>query len=111
MAEAQARVGEWYREHGGALLRYLGRRFGRSGADDLLQETFVQALGRSRNSAETVSPRASLFWGWRGAWASALLAHAGRGASGRRQLRPARQARSQSSSKAADAHVPRDPKQ
>ena len=59
MAESQAKVEGWYREYGAVLLRYLGRRFGRLGADDLLQETFVQALRRSQG--ETVSPRAWLF--------------------------------------------------
>ena len=61
MADSQAKVEGWYREHGATLLRYLGRRFGREGADDLLQETFVQALGRPQKSAQTVSPRAWLF--------------------------------------------------
>src|SRR5689334_16359029 len=61
MGESQAKVEGWYREHGSALLRYLGRRFGRAGADDLLQETFVQALRRPRRSGEAVSPRAWLF--------------------------------------------------
>ena len=61
MAESQAKVEGWYREYGGALLRYLARRFGRMGADDLLQETFVQALRRPRRVGETVSPRAWLF--------------------------------------------------
>src|SRR5678809_933668 len=61
MAESQAKVEGWYREYGSALLRYLSRRFGREGADDLLQETFVQALRRPRRAGETVSPRAWLF--------------------------------------------------
>src|SRR6185436_10969301 len=61
MAESQAKVEGWYREYGAVLLRYLGRRFGRAGADDLLQETFVQALRRPQRVGETVSPRAWLF--------------------------------------------------
>ena len=61
MADSQAKVEGWYREHAGALLRYLARRFGSDGADDLLQETFVQALRRPRRAGETVSPRAWLF--------------------------------------------------
>src|ERR1043165_3432974 len=61
MAESQAKVEGWYREYGSALLRYLSRRFGRGGADDLLQETFVQALRRPQRAGEAVSPRAWLF--------------------------------------------------
>ena len=61
MAESQAKVEAWYREYGSVLLRYLSRRFGRCGADDLLQETFVQALRRPQRAGETVSPRAWLF--------------------------------------------------
>src|SRR3954462_14329120 len=59
MGESQVKLEGWYREYGAVLLRYLGRRFGRGGADDLLQETFVQALRRPQG--ETVSPRAWLF--------------------------------------------------
>jgi RNA polymerase sigma factor (sigma-70 family) len=61
MADSQAKVEGWYRQYGSVLLRYLGRRFGRDGADDLLQETFVQALRRPQRAGETVSPRAWLF--------------------------------------------------
>src|SRR5438105_11428187 len=61
MAESRAKMEGWYREYGAALLRYLGRRFGSDGADDLLQETFVQALRRPQRQGETVSPRAWLF--------------------------------------------------
>src|SRR6267143_1620934 len=61
MVESQAKVEAWYREYGSVLLRYLVRRFGRTGADDLLQETFVQALRRPQRAGETVSPRAWLF--------------------------------------------------
>jgi RNA polymerase sigma-70 factor (ECF subfamily) len=49
-----------YRTHGGALLGYLRRAFG-DGADDLLQETFFQAMrGRDRLDAAQ-SARAWLF--------------------------------------------------
>jgi RNA polymerase sigma-70 factor (ECF subfamily) len=61
MAESQAKMEGWYREHGAALLRYLGRRFGGDAADDLLQETFVQALRRPQRAGEAVSARAWLF--------------------------------------------------
>src|SRR4051794_15644914 len=61
MAESQAKVEGWYRQYAGALLRYLARRFGSEAADDLLQETFVQALRRPQRAGETVSPRAWLF--------------------------------------------------
>jgi len=61
MADSQVKVEGWYREYGAALLRFLARRFGSAGADDLLQETFVQALRRPQRSGETVSARAWLF--------------------------------------------------
>ena len=61
MAESRVKVEVWYREYGAALLRYLGRRFGSQGADDLLQETFVQALRRPQKAGEAVSARAWLF--------------------------------------------------
>jgi len=61
MAESRAKMEGWYREYGAVLLRYLGRRFGSDGADDFLQETFVQALRRPQSAAETVSARAWLF--------------------------------------------------
>jgi RNA polymerase sigma-70 factor (ECF subfamily) len=60
MADSRAKVQEWYRDHAGALLRYLGRRFG-DGADDLLQETFVHALRRPQKVGDATSPRAWLF--------------------------------------------------
>jgi RNA polymerase sigma-70 factor (ECF subfamily) len=54
-----------YRAHGPDLLRYLRRRrcagAGGSSAEDLLQETFVQALRRSDAFAGARSPRAWLF--------------------------------------------------
>lgn len=51
-----------YRDHGPALLAYLRRRFaGRQAAEDLLQETFVQALRTFDRLAQAASPRAWLF--------------------------------------------------
>ena len=51
-----------YREHGASLLRYLGRTFGSCApAEDLLQETFVHALGRPAECMAAESPRAFLF--------------------------------------------------
>ncbi|NUQ45287.1 MAG: hypothetical protein HUU22_04560, partial [Phycisphaerae bacterium] len=51
-----------YRDHGPALLAYLRRRFaGRQVAEDLLQETFVQALRTFDGLAQAASPRAWLF--------------------------------------------------
>ena len=51
-----------YREHGQAILGYLRRIVGEAAsAEDLLQETFVQALAGADRLAETVSPRAWLF--------------------------------------------------
>lgn len=51
-----------YHEHGAALLAYLRRHFSVVGsADDLLQETFVQALRTLDRAAEVVSLRAWLF--------------------------------------------------
>jgi RNA polymerase sigma-70 factor (ECF subfamily) len=50
-----------YRTHGSALLAYL-RSFGRwASAEDLLHETFVQALRRPDQLDQSVSPRAWLF--------------------------------------------------
>jgi RNA polymerase sigma-70 factor (ECF subfamily) len=52
----------WYRQHGPALLRYLRGSFGSGeAAEDLLHETFVQALRRADRVDSTVSPRAWLF--------------------------------------------------
>ena len=51
-----------YREHGAALLSYLRRRFGRGdAAEDLLQETFVQAVRTPARMEAATSPRAWLF--------------------------------------------------
>jgi RNA polymerase sigma-70 factor (ECF subfamily) len=55
-------IEQHYRAHGSSLLSYLKRSFGWCGCpEDLLQETFVQALRRQRDLAEAVSPRAWLF--------------------------------------------------
>src|SRR5436305_12183873 len=77
MGETQAKVEGWYREYSSALLRYLGRRFGRAGAEDLLQETFVQALRRPQRSGEAVSVRA---------WVCGLARHVGITAFRRRKV-------------------------
>ncbi|MGA2230666.1 MAG: sigma-70 family RNA polymerase sigma factor [Tepidisphaeraceae bacterium] len=51
-----------YRSHGAALLAYLRRAFAWCAVpEDLLQETFVQALRRQDRLADAVSPRAWLF--------------------------------------------------
>lgn len=51
-----------YNQHGPALLDYLRRQFASAGpAEDLLQETFVQALRRLDRLAEARSPKAWLF--------------------------------------------------
>jgi RNA polymerase sigma-70 factor (ECF subfamily) len=51
-----------YREHAPALLRYLGHRFGRAApAEDLLQDTFLQAVRGADRLEDFPSPRAWLF--------------------------------------------------
>ncbi len=51
-----------YHAHGPALLGYLQRNFGRcAAAEDLLQETFVQALRKEDRLTAADSPRAWLF--------------------------------------------------
>lgn len=50
-----------YREHGPALLGYLRRNGSGDAAEDLLQETFVQALRRPDRLRTAFSPRAWLF--------------------------------------------------
>jgi len=50
-----------YAEHAGILKRYLYRRVGPAWADDVLQETFVQALSHLDKLNRVVSPRAWLF--------------------------------------------------
>jgi len=62
MDEAMVRVRTFYNEHGGALLGYLTRLTGRAEtAEDLLQETFVQAMRRPDRLGNAASPRAWLF--------------------------------------------------
>lgn len=62
MDEAIGRLEALYREHGTSLLAYLRRSAGRGdSAEDLLHETFVQALRRPDRLGEVVSPRAWLF--------------------------------------------------
>lgn len=65
-----------YREHGPALLAFLRRRFNRGGAEDLLQETFVQAARSVSRVADAASPRAWLF---------AIARHVGLAAARRRR--------------------------
>ena len=62
MNEPMTRLQSLYDEHGPSLLRYLRRLTGqRESAEDLLQETFVQAL-KSNSKFEAVTlPRAWLF--------------------------------------------------
>ena len=56
------RVEGLYNAHGQALLGYLSRSFGHAEiADDLLHETFVQAVRRMDRVAAAASPRAWLF--------------------------------------------------
>jgi RNA polymerase sigma-70 factor, ECF subfamily len=51
-----------YQEHGPALLVYLRRSFGRhESPEDMLQETFLQAMRYPDRLAQAVSPRAWLF--------------------------------------------------
>ncbi len=62
MSDALEVLEVWYRQHGPALLRYLRSSFASGeAAEDLLHETFVQALRRADGAASTVSPRAWLF--------------------------------------------------
>lgn len=62
MDEAIQRVEALYSAHGPALLGYLRRSFGGADpAEDLLHETFVQALRRLDRLNEAASARAWLF--------------------------------------------------
>ncbi|MGN6369553.1 MAG: RNA polymerase sigma factor [Phycisphaerae bacterium] len=62
MQEELAAMEMLYQVHGPAILRYLQRRFGRvAAAEDLLQETFVQAMGNRRGLKEAASARGFLF--------------------------------------------------
>jgi RNA polymerase sigma-70 factor (ECF subfamily) len=55
-------IEQLYHQHGPALLAYLRRCFaGRTPPEDLLQETFVQAMRRRDRLAAAVSSRAWLF--------------------------------------------------
>ena len=60
--DAMDRVEGLYNAHGQALLGYLRRSFGNAeAAEDLLHETFVQALRRLDRLTGAASPRAWLF--------------------------------------------------
>ena len=62
MDEAVASLETLYQRHGASLLTYLRRSVGsREWAEDLLQETFVQALRRPNRLKDVDSPRAWLF--------------------------------------------------
>jgi RNA polymerase sigma-70 factor (ECF subfamily) len=62
MDDAMVRLERWYRRHGPALLCYLQRGLGQGdAAEELLHDTFVQALRCLDRSAQVVSPRAWLF--------------------------------------------------
>ena len=62
MREGPAAMEMLYQLHGPAILRYLQRRFGRvASAEDLLQETFVRALGNRRGMEGAESARGFLF--------------------------------------------------
>jgi RNA polymerase sigma-70 factor (ECF subfamily) len=55
-------IEQLYHEHGGALLAYLRRTFGKvESAEDMLHETFVQAMRHQDRLAQAVSARAWLF--------------------------------------------------
>jgi len=62
MDDPMSRLEQLYVEHGPALLRYLRRSFGGALApEELLQETFLQAVRQADRLAQTASPRAWLF--------------------------------------------------
>lgn len=62
MGDAMERLETLYQQHGASLLAYLRRQFaGVRAAEDLLQDTFVQAIQRADRLAECASPRAWLF--------------------------------------------------
>jgi RNA polymerase sigma-70 factor, ECF subfamily len=61
MSAAVRQVEGLYQAYGPALLVYLRRLTGRHMAEDLLQETFVQALRGIDRLSEVASPRAWLF--------------------------------------------------
>jgi RNA polymerase sigma-70 factor, ECF subfamily len=62
LVEGMRDIEQLYQAHGPALLAYLRRSFsGYGAAEDLLQETFVQALRGGEELPAKVSPRAWLF--------------------------------------------------
>jgi RNA polymerase sigma-70 factor (ECF subfamily) len=62
MDDGAGRIAGLYEQHAPAILRYLRRWVGPADtAEDLLQETFVQALRRPQSLAEASSPRGWLF--------------------------------------------------
>jgi len=62
MAEPSKPWDALYREHAPALLRYLAGRFGRSvPPEDLLHDTFLQAIKSGERLEQAESPRAWLF--------------------------------------------------
>ena len=80
MNDVTDRVEDLYQRHGRALAGYLGRSFGRvEPAEDLLHETFVQALRGADRLAEATSPRAWLF---------GIARHVGLAACRRRRMEP-----------------------
>jgi RNA polymerase sigma factor (sigma-70 family) len=54
-------IHELYDKHGSEILGYLARRCSDGSADDLLQETFLQAARQSGRIAQVAMPRAWLF--------------------------------------------------
>ena len=59
---ADTAIASLYQVHGPALLRYLDRAFGHCAApEDLLHETFVEALTTGERCLAAASPRAFLF--------------------------------------------------
>lgn len=62
MTDHAAMIETLYRQHGPDVLRYLRAGFPRAGSpDDLLQETFVQAIRSGDKLAAAASPRGWLF--------------------------------------------------
>jgi RNA polymerase sigma-70 factor (ECF subfamily) len=87
-------IEEMYRTHGGLLLAYLRRRFGWcASAEDLLQETFVQALRQEERLSAADSPRA---------WLLGIARHVGLTAARRRRPMEALDAQAPAPAVAAD---------
>ncbi len=62
MHEPIAQLQTLYEAHGPSLLRYLRRMTGNAeSAEDLLQETFIQAMRRQDRLTDAASPQAWLF--------------------------------------------------